>query len=252
MTQKVGGKLSTRFSSELRLLAAAVVALVTGSVATAGPGLGASEITITADGVSPKSLVIRAASFRFFPVWTNLDAVAHTVTFDNGRCVITIAAGGRDWCEGRAADFSTYAGTYRYRVSDLVDPTGDIVVVPHERRVTMVASRAAARSGETVVLRGSVFATPVGPFGGVTPTPMVTLLRRLAGSQHFVAIREVRSKDCPQPFPNCDLNEAIWSTTIRPRATTTYVARIVDPSDQSVWERADSRRVVVRVIPSPK
>ena len=51
----------------------------------------------------------------------------------------------------------------------------------------------------------------------MTPTPTVTLLRRLAGSQRFLPIRQVRSRDCPRPYPNCDLNEAIWSTTIRPR-----------------------------------
>ena len=94
-------------SRRYRLLAAAVVALVTGSVASAGPGLAANAITITADGVSPKSLVIKAASVRFFPVWTNLDAVAHTVRFDNGRCVRPDrprASG--SWCEGPGAGFS--------------------------------------------------------------------------------------------------------------------------------------------------
>jgi hypothetical protein len=58
-------------------------------------GYRVAGITITADGVSPKSLVIRAGGVRFVPVWTNLDAVTHTVTFDYGRCVFTLAAGER-------------------------------------------------------------------------------------------------------------------------------------------------------------
>ncbi len=239
------------WSLKLRLLVGAAVALVTGSVASAGQGLAANTVTITADGISPRSLVIKAANVRFRPIWTNLDAVAHAVRFDNGRCVVELAPGERKWCEGSGAGFSYYVGTYRYRVSDLVDPAGEVVVVPHKRRVTMFASRTTTRSGQAVVLFGSVSATPLGPFGGTTPTPTVTLLRRLAGSQRFLPIRQERSRECLASYPSCELNEAIWSTTIRPRATATYLARIVDPPEGTVWKRADSRRIVVRVTPSP-
>lgn len=206
-----------------------------------GLAVGENTVTIAAEGVSPKSLVIKAANIRFSPVWTNLDTVAHTVTFDDGRCFVTIPAGGRDGCGPSALLF---AGTFRYVVSNLVDPTGEIVVVPHERRVTMVASRASARSGQAVVLHGTVFVTNIGPFGGFTPQT-ITVLRRVAGSRRFVVIRRVRSRFCPSP-PCVSLGDA-WSTTIRPRATATYVARIVDPPDKTVWKRAESRRIVIRV-----
>jgi hypothetical protein len=233
----------------LATVGAMLTVLVAVSGASAGrSGWAVAGIKITADGVSPRPLLIKAANS--IPVWSNLDAVAHTVMFDDGRCVVELAPGERDGCEGRGSDFFLYAGTYRYRVSELIEPTGEIVVVPNERRVTMVASRTTVRAGQRVTLGGSVFAKPIPPFG-VTPTPTVTLLRRASGSQRFVAIRQVRSRDCPRPYPNCELNEAIWSVTIRSRATAAYVARIVDPPAQTVWERAESQRIVIRVTPSP-
>jgi hypothetical protein len=227
------------FSPALRVLVAVAVVLATGNVASASRmGFGGIGIRITADGVFPRSLHLKA--MNSLPFWVNEDAVAHAVTFDDGRCAFTIPAGGRAWCE---RPVSLYAGTYRYRVSRLVDPAAEIVVLTNERRVTMVASRATARAGQVVTLRGTVFAAPVGPLAGMNMPQTVTLLRRVAGSRRFVLIRRVRSGNRP--------NEDVWSATIRPRATASYIARIVDRPAQTVWERAESRRVVVRVIAPP-
>ena len=116
--------------------------------------------------------------------------------------------------------------------------------------VMMVASRKTARAGQAVTLSGTVFAAPIGPLAGMNMPQTVTLLRRAAGSRRFVVIRRVRSRDWPSPC-YCDPNENPWSTTIRPRATASYIARIVDPPETTIWERAESRRVVVRVTRPP-
>jgi hypothetical protein len=215
------------------------VVLVTANVASAGPvGFGGARIRIAADGVSPRSLRLKA--LHNIPYWVNDDAVAHTVTFDDGRCLVTIPAGGRSGCEGAGSGFWRYAGTYGYRVSDLVEPEAEIVVLANERRVTMAASRATTRAGQAVTLQGTVFAEAIAPFAGANMPQTITVLRRVAGSRRFVVIRRVRSGNRP--------GGDIWSTTIRPRATASYIARIVDRPEQTIWERAESRRIVVRVI----
>lgn len=184
------------------------------------------------------------------PAWVNDDAVPHTVTTDDGACTITVPVGGMAWCE-RA--LYLFAGTYGYRVSDLVDPVAEIVVLPNERRVTMVAPRTTVRSGQPVVLHGTVFAASIAPFAGMNMPQRITVLRRMAGSRRFVVIRRVRSRDRAIPGVPCycDPNENIWSTTIRPRATASYIARIVDPPETTIWVRAQSARVAVSVIAPP-
>jgi hypothetical protein len=229
---------STRFSLALRILVGLAVVLSAVSAASAGGlGFGGARIRIAADGVFPRSLSYKA--MHVLPAWVNDDAVAHTVTTDDGACTVTIPAGGMAWCD-RA--LYLFAGTYGYRVSDLVDPAAEIVVLSNERRVTMVASQATARTGELVALGGTVFAAPVALFGMNMPQT-IAILRRVAGSRRFVVIRRVLSGDRP--------NEDGWGTTIRPRMTVTYVARVVDPPDTTIWERAESRRVVVRVSAPP-
>jgi len=227
----------------LRAPATVVVALAAVSPASAGNvGFGGAGVLITADGVSPRSLQMKAR--HVLPFWVNEDVVAHTVTFDDGRCVVTVPPGGRAWCEGAPHGF--FAGTFSYRISDVVQPAAEIVVVPNERRVTMEASRTTVRAGQAVVLQGTVFAAAIAPFAGMNMPQTITVLRRIAGSRGFVVVWRVRSQYHPSPC-YCDPNENVWSTTIRPRVTATYVARVVDPPDQTIWKRAEGRRIVVRV-----
>ena len=93
---------------------------------------------------------------------------------------------------------------------------------------------------------GTVFAASVAPFGGfILQQHAITIFRRGEGSRRFLPIRRVLPMDRPSPC-YCDPNEKLWSVTIHPIATATFIALIVD--NQSTWKEAESHRVVVRVI----
>jgi len=219
------------------LLAAAATLVGAASAApTAQTGFGAVDIALGATGPTPASLQVRA--YHVLPGWVNSDSVAHRVTFDNGLCTVTVPAGGRESCR---STFLLYAGKYRYEDTGSRS-VGEILVVPNERRVTLTSMRRTIRAGETLVLRGSVFAAAVGGIAGLNLPQRVTIFRRAEGSRHFVQIRTVRSCNCAQR------NLDPWSISIRPTKTATYLARIVDSRSKMIWEPAESGRIVVRVI----
>lgn len=229
-------------------LGLAVAALVaTASAAGAGKiRPGGVTIAIGPGGPSPSS--VRTPSPSVFG-WVNEDSVAHTVTL-NDRCTLTIQPGESAAC--RVADaYRVFAvGTYRYRVSGTAQPEGEIVVTPNLRQVTLAASRARVRAGETVTFRGTVVAGAVdwGLYPGPDLNHPVTLLRRVAGSKRFRAVGQASSK---RDVTSCNslgcLTTGAWSVTVRPSATATYVAR---SSGDRIWQDATSRPVVVRVTTS--
>ena len=175
--------------------------------------------------------------------WTNLDGVAHTVTFNDGACFFTIAAGERKWCEGPGSGFLTYAGTYRYLVSDLIEPAARPLLCR-----TNAASRWSPREQPLASVRPWSFMEPLSQStsASVFPTADDHDASSPSGvTGRFLVIRRVRSTS-PQGPCCCDPDD-VWSTTIRPRGTSTYVARIADPPEKTVWMRAESQRILVRV-----
>ncbi len=229
----------------LRACLALAVVLGTATIASAGSsGFGAATVRIGPNGLEPSSL--RIAAYHDFTVWQNDDSVAHTLEFEDGRCSLTLAAGGRGSCE--RVFFLLYAGTYRYRLGEGLDAYGEVVVKPNQRSVTMAASRATVRAGQSVTIGGTVSAGQIAPGHGMNMPQWITLLRRTDPSRGFVPIRRVHS--CLPRY--CIRDENRWSVTIRPTATATYVARSVDPPDRTVWAPATSSRLVVRVLPAPR
>jgi len=226
----------------VRGLFALAVVLATASAASAGStGYGGFQIRIDPEGLSP--VVVQLPASHAIPFWVNYDSVPHTLTFEDSRCTITIPAGER--AAAPCHNMLLEAGAYRYRVSDTFEAQGAVVVLPNERRVTMVSSRATIRAGQAVTFSGTVFAASVAPFGGfILQQHAITIFRRGEGSRRFLPIRRVLPMDRPSPC-YCDPNEKLWSVTIRPIATATFIALIVD--NQSTWKEAESHRVVVRV-----
>jgi len=222
----------------LRGSLALAVVLATASVASAGSvGYGGFEIRIDPSGISPAVVQLKASSS--IPFWVNYDSAPHTLTFEDGQCTFTIATGGRD--HAPCHHMLLYAGSYPYRVDDTLEAAGKVVVMPNRRWVTLVTSRVSVRSGQAVTFSGTVFAESVAPFGGFQPQ-QITLFRRGEKSRRFRPIQRAVSKFHPSPC-GCD----VWSVTIRPTATASYIARIVNRPEQVVWEEAESSRVVVRV-----
>jgi len=196
----------------VRGLFALAVVLATASAASAGStGYGGFQIRIDPEGLSP--VVVQLPASHAIPFWVNYDSVPHTLTFEDSRCTITIPAGER--AAAPCHNMLLEAGAYRYRVSDTFEAQGAVVVLPNERRVTMVSSRATIRAGQAVTFSGTVFAASVAPFGGfILQQHAITIFRRGEGSRRFLPIRRVLPMDRPSPC-YCDPNEKLWSVTIR-------------------------------------
>jgi len=209
--------------------------IVTGAEA-GGAGFGGRTAYIGPDGLSPDVLRIRARID--VPSWENTDASSHTVVFLNGRCAITIDPGRRATC---SFPFWGSVGTYRYTVTSGGTPDrfeGSVVVIPLRRRVSMVARPARVYRGRPALLVGTVFAERTALT--TAPNQPVTIYRRdrsgaLRRIAQVVAIRSAATRG----------ESFVWRLRVRPRQTTTYLARAV--SKASVWKRAQSPPVAVRV-----
>jgi hypothetical protein len=185
--------------------------------------------TITSSGsLEPRVLEFEVRTRA--PSWLNLDATAHTITFADGRCTFTLEPGARDGC---SVPFWAYAGTWRYRVGGLASPDGVLRVDPADRRVSI----AAARRERRVVLSGYVHADAVGDFGSYLPpvARAVSVHARTTGG--FARVGRATTTAT-----------GAWRLTVNPRRTTAYQARAWgEPRGGTVWRRATSRTVVVRV-----
>jgi hypothetical protein len=192
--------------------------------------LAPAQATITSSG----SLEPRVLEFEVLtraPSWLNLDGAAHTITFANGRCTFTLEPGARDGC---TAPFWEHAGTWRYRVGGISSPEGMLRVDPAGRRVSI----AARRRGRKVVLFGHVRADAVGDFGSYLPAVAraVSIFARTNG-RPFTRVGRAKTTA-----------KGAWRFTVRPKRTTAYQARAWgEPRGGTVWRRASSRVIVVRV-----
>jgi hypothetical protein len=194
--------------------------------------LAPATATITPYGsLEPRVLELDATRARV-PSWLNLDAVVHTIAFANGRCTFTLEPGARDGCTD---PFWNYAGTYRYEISGVSSPTGVLRVDPAGRSVSIGASRREVRRAQQVVLAGHVQAEAVGDFGYYLP-PVARAVRIFARTKGhgFTRVGDVSGPD--------------WQLTVRPSRTTAYEARAWgEPRGGTIWRRASSRTIVVRV-----
>jgi hypothetical protein len=186
--------------------------------------LAPAQVEITSTALEPEVLAFHARTAG--PSWLNRDGVAHTVSFENGRCSFTIEPGARAACSDA---FWMFVGTYRYRVSGIA-PVGVVRVDPARRTISITASKN--------VLRGFVRAE-TGPLGSPSPDRVVTIFaRRKSGA--FVRVGRARTAETKQGMA--------WRFVVHPRRTTTYQARAWgQPPGGTVWQRASSRLVTVRV-----
>lgn len=231
-------------------LGLALAALVATATAAGAGKIRPGGVTVAIGPGGPSPSVAQTASPSLFS-WVNEDSVAHTVTL-NERCTLTIPPGERASCRVADAYRVFTVGTYRYRVSETAQPEGEIVVTPNLRRVTLAASQVRVRPGEAVTFRGTVVARAMdwGLYPGPDLNHPVTLFRRVAASRRFRAVGQASSK---RDVGSCSASGCVttgaWSVTVRPSATATYVAR---SSGDEIFQNAESRPVVVRVISSSK
>lgn len=192
-------------------------------------------VAIDTHGPSPSTLPVTAS--MGVPSWSNLDSVEHTVTFRNGRCVLTLAPNSQAFCSD---SFWHYVGRYPYLVSGVSAPEGLLVVDPAPRDLTLRASAPSLAKGSKVTLSGTLtYAVPIPPADLGQP---VTLMRRINGSKRFVAFRTVR--------PHLRRSGQIydWKVVLRPSKTALYRARdFVQPAGGMVWRNAQTPAITVRV-----
>lgn len=139
--------MSTKLFPALRCLVALSAVLATANAASAGGmGFGAAEVRIDADGLSEATTPTGPA--RYSRLGERRRGRAHR--YVRRQPVRRHGwAGRRAFCEGNDAGYWRYAGSHRYRVSDVAESEGEAIVVPNERRVTIgrLASDCPSQSG---------------------------------------------------------------------------------------------------------
>jgi hypothetical protein len=192
-------------------------------------------VAIGPDGPLPSTLPVTASIG--VPSWTNQDSVEHTVTFRNGRCSLTLPPNAQALC---GDSFWRYVGRFPYVVSGVSAPEGLLVVDPAARDLTLRVSSRSVTKGSGVTVSGTLtYAVPIPPSQLGQP---VTLMRRLIGSNRFVAFRTVRS----HLRGNGQIYD--WKVVLRPSKTASYRARdFVQPAGGMVWRNAQTPVVTVRV-----
>ncbi len=214
-------------------MAATAAALVAATFIGASPV--PTTISVRLEGPSPSEASIVAG--LAVPSWHNADDVAHTVTFTNGRCSLSLEPNARAIC-GDA--FWRFAGRYPYIVTGVRSPDAMLTVARAPRNLTLRTSRTALRRGSAVTLSGTLtFATAIAPPEFGQP---VTLMRRVGEAKRFVRFMTLR----PRLGQSGSTYE--WRVELRPGRTTSYRARdFVQPRDGIVWRNAQTVAVTVRV-----
>jgi len=194
---------------------------------------------------------------RLYPIsdvliFVNLDSVAHTVVFADGRCSITVQPNDQSTHDGECHDsagrgwWPVSVGRYAYTVDGKFPGTVD--VVPFYRSVSLTARTHTIRLGSELTLHGRL--TFKDPSGG----PMlcsngqrhpVRVLARHDRSQTFKRIAMI-----PVPGPKVNLfghcaNGYAWQLKVRPGERTTYIAHVT--GDLQYWEQAESRPFTVLI-----
>ena len=221
----------------------AQLALVGVLALLAFPGAGSALIqpfvvTLSDSGPAPAVLTMPAG----YPlVFSNTDAVKHSVVFADGSCSLEVAAGSQAQCNGI---FYPYVGKYDYTV----DGTGQaqIVVAAIPRTVSLRNRPTTIHRGSHVTLHGRLqdmqfpFPCAAGP-----PQPIIVIARPYRGHPfHRVAV--VRAA-LHQVKGGCNAR-LLWHVRIRPRSSMTYVAiASYQPAGGKVWKRARSKLLRVNV-----
>lgn len=231
---------------------ALVAAVATAAGLFAGPSKSAASnpyckpaalpcvITLTGTGPSPSTLTMEAWRGLAF---INTDSVTHTVVFANGLCSLTLTAGEENghgvYCK---SDFTAFVGTYAYTVDGKFP--GTVATKPIPRSVTLTARTHTIRSGARLTLHGMV--VPPGWRYHVSNPPAwkhnvtVTVLARPDGQHSFRPIATVNPR-------LLSTDPGSWRLTVRPAATTTYIAKVTSQLPQGqIWTNAKSRPFTVR------
>jgi hypothetical protein len=192
--------------------------------------------TITSSGsLAPRVLEFHAGTAA--PSWLNLDATAHVISFANGRCTFTLDPGGRSGCSD---PFWHYAGAYRYEVSGISSRSGVVRVDPADRSISIAASRGTVEPADKVVLAGHLRAE-VGPLLDLPPVARAVSVFARTKGHRFTRVGRATTT-------TANANGIPWRFTVHPKRTTAYQARAWgEPRGDTVWRRASSRTVVVRV-----
>ena len=229
---------SSRWSGAVLGLLLAVLGATPGEARDSS--LAAATVTITASQLSPSDLRLTASLAG--PSWVNADTVAHTVTFSNGLCTVTVEPAQRNGC---SYAFWRFVGVYPYSVDGVEQGAGRLIVVPARRTVTIRASRSVITRGKEVVLAGKLFYETALPFVSGQP---VTVLGRVNGTKRFVKVAVARST--LPTSNNFRIGTFNWRVVLGPKTTTTYRAvDFVQPPGGRVWQRAISATITVHVRP---
>jgi hypothetical protein len=220
-----------------RLIAQAIViaGLAVLAFPASGSALSAVFIALTPSGPAPAAVTIPAG---MYPVWSNQDTVAHTVSFANGLCSIQVAPGATGQCTG--VGFAV--GDHPYTVDGTAQAS--ITVTPEGRTVSLGARRHEIKRGARLTLHGLLNldegSPPVLP--GARTSMRVTVLARPDRRHPFRAVASTRAGRLnAKGFP--------WQWHIRPRRTTIYMVQAnSQPASGQYWQPAHSRpfKVVVR------
>ena len=152
------------------------------------------------------------------------------MTFENGRCSFTLEPAVRDGCSD---PFWEFVGTYRYHVSG-IEAAGVVRVDPLRRTITIAASK----DGLHGLLRAES-----GPLDSPAVPRVVTIFaRRRSGA--FAKIGRATTTGTRKGIA--------WRFRVHPKRTTTYQARAwSQPPGGTLWTRATSRLVTIRVQRKP-
>ncbi|HEY4347103.1 MAG TPA: hypothetical protein VGM80_05895 [Gaiellaceae bacterium] len=217
-------------------LGAACAAAALIAVGSAGALRPQEVVTITGAGFSPQ--VLRVQTRDEVTVWSNVDKVPHTVNFGTGGkgCSITIPAGSQ--VQGPCGTYGGCPTQIPFSVKGFQGTTGEVVVAPQYRAVTLIASSITVHKGQPVRLSGVVSYLNASP-----PSPAISqpvIIRGVHGSKLGGPVATVRSTG---GF------KSTWHAVLHPKTTTTYEVEVVaQPANGCAqWIPAKSRRVTITV-----
>ena len=205
-------------------------ALAALALPSSSSALSAVFISLTPTGPSPAVLSIGAG---LYPVWTNQDTVAHTVSFASG-CSFEVAPSGIGQCTD---GLGSVVGDYAYTVDDTTEAT--VSVTPEWRAVTIKAKRHGFRRGSKVRLHGTLAIATLSPPAFYGPRMPVTVYALPHGHHLWYRLGVVMTRPLMRPRIPA---HSVWELWVRPHGRTTYrVEATSQPEAGQFWEQAASR-----------
>jgi hypothetical protein len=221
------------------------------------PGDPGCLVLLTATGPSP-STVRMPASWRLEV--RNTDSRTHTVVFANG-CSLTLAADELrvlGLYGGRCTSFSSYVGSYAYKVDGKFP--GTVVTTPLRRLVTLTARTRTIRVGARLTLQGQVVRHDQGNGLNDSLPVSVVVLAHHNSKQPFEPIATVRARLRGDVTNSTHKNARYrWKLNVQPDVTTTYIAKVtsqrwcVRPASRcahpqgQLWTNPKSQPFTVRI-----